>query len=95
VSPAAQELDAFTFCFFSILLGGFFAIRFKNKLHYIMAFAAGVLLGVDGNLIKRAIEMDLEHVMIRCSREIIHIGFIKCLKRERIRIIGGIEENIL
>jgi len=32
--------------FVSTLLGGLFAIRFKDKLHYIMAFAAGVLLGV-------------------------------------------------
>jgi ZIP family zinc transporter len=32
--------------FFSTLLGGLFAVKFKSKLHYIMAFAAGVLLGV-------------------------------------------------
>jgi len=32
--------------FISTLLGGLFAMRFKSKLHYIMAFAAGVLLGV-------------------------------------------------
>ncbi|MCX6721696.1 MAG: ZIP family metal transporter [Candidatus Staskawiczbacteria bacterium] len=32
--------------FISTLLGGFFAIKYKEKLHYIMAFAAGVLLGV-------------------------------------------------
>ena len=32
--------------FFSTLLGGLFAVKFKNKLHLIMAFAAGVLLGV-------------------------------------------------
>ena len=32
--------------FASTLLGGLFAIRFKNKLHYIMAFASGVLIGV-------------------------------------------------
>jgi zinc transporter ZupT len=32
--------------FFSTLLGGLFAMKFKNKLHYIMAFASGVLLGV-------------------------------------------------
>jgi ZIP family zinc transporter len=32
--------------FISTLLGGLFAIKFKDKLHYIMAFAAGVLLGV-------------------------------------------------
>jgi len=32
--------------FLSTLMGGLFAVKFKNKLHYIMSFAAGVLLGV-------------------------------------------------
>ena len=32
--------------FFSTLFGGLFAVKYKNKLHYIMALAAGVLLGV-------------------------------------------------
>jgi ZIP family zinc transporter len=32
--------------FISTLLGGLFAIRHKTRLHHIMAFAAGVLLGV-------------------------------------------------
>lgn len=32
--------------FFSTFLGGLFAIKFKDKLHFIMAFAAGVILGV-------------------------------------------------
>jgi ZIP family zinc transporter len=32
--------------FFSTLLGGLFAVKFKDKLHLIMAFTAGVLLGV-------------------------------------------------
>ena len=32
--------------FVSTLLGGLFAAKYKEKLHYIMAFAAGVLLGV-------------------------------------------------
>ena len=35
-----------TATFFSTLLGGLFAVRFKNKLHPLMAFAAGVLLAV-------------------------------------------------
>ena len=34
--------------FFSTFLGGLFAIKFRDKLHAIMAFAAGVLLGVVG-----------------------------------------------
>ncbi|MCX6741100.1 MAG: ZIP family metal transporter [Candidatus Parcubacteria bacterium] len=32
--------------FFSTLGGGLFAVRFKHKIHFIMALAAGVLLGV-------------------------------------------------
>ena len=32
--------------FFSTFVGGLFALRFKTKLHAIMAFTAGVLLGV-------------------------------------------------
>ncbi len=34
------------FAFASTFLGGLFAVKFRSKLHYIMAFAAGVLLGV-------------------------------------------------
>ena len=34
------------FTFLSTLGGGLFAVRFKHKLHFIMALAAGVLLGV-------------------------------------------------
>ena len=38
---------AFSACaFLSTFAGGLFAIRFKDKLHFIMAFAAGVLIGV-------------------------------------------------
>lgn len=32
--------------FFSTYLGGLFSLRFKEKLHIIMSFAAGILLGV-------------------------------------------------
>ncbi|MCX6721327.1 MAG: permease [Candidatus Staskawiczbacteria bacterium] len=32
--------------FVSTFLGGLFAIKFKNRIHQVMAFAAGVLLGV-------------------------------------------------
>jgi zinc transporter ZupT len=35
-----------TATFFSTLLGGLFAVRFKDKMHPLMAFAAGVLLAV-------------------------------------------------
>ncbi len=32
--------------FISTFLGGLFALKFKSKIHFIMAFAAGVLLGI-------------------------------------------------
>ena len=32
--------------FFSTLMGGLFALRFRDRLHYILSFTAGVLLGV-------------------------------------------------
>ena len=32
--------------FFSTYLGGLFSLKYKNKLHSIMAFAAGILIGV-------------------------------------------------
>src|ERR1700674_4927080 len=32
--------------FFSTLTGGLFALRFRDRLHYILSFTAGVLLGV-------------------------------------------------
>lgn len=32
--------------FISVMAGGFFALRWKNRMHFVMAFAAGVLLGV-------------------------------------------------
>ncbi|MFH1036537.1 MAG: ZIP family metal transporter [Patescibacteria group bacterium] len=42
-------MEAFLFSiasFFSTFLGGLFAIRFKEKMHMIMGFTAGVLIGV-------------------------------------------------
>ena len=40
--------------FFSTVFGGLFAVRFKNKLHLIMGFTAGVLLGVVSLGVKKA-----------------------------------------
>src|SRR6185436_2627141 len=57
--------------FASTFLGGLFAVRFKSKLHYIMAFAAGVLLGIVAfDIFPEIIEMVHEfnfpaiHVMV-------------------------------
>jgi zinc transporter ZupT len=41
-----QAILLSTGTFLSTLLGGFFALKFKDKLHLVMGFTAGVLLGV-------------------------------------------------
>lgn len=41
-----QAILLSTGTFLSTLLGGFFALRFKDRLHLVMGFTAGVLLGV-------------------------------------------------
>lgn len=44
-----MNLDTATFSaitFVSILFGGYVSFRFKDRLHFVMAFAAGVLLGI-------------------------------------------------
>ncbi len=48
--------------FFSTLFGGLFAVRFKSKLHLIMGFTAGVLLGVVAfDILPEIIELIKEH----------------------------------
>ncbi len=42
ISPVAFSVITF----FSTYLGGLFALRFREKIHFVMAFAAGILLGV-------------------------------------------------
>src|ERR1035437_9090072 len=34
------------FAFFSTCVGGLFALKFRDRLHFILSFTAGVLLGV-------------------------------------------------
>ena len=48
--------------FFSTYLGGLFSIKFKDKLHAIMCFTAGVLLGVFSfDIVPEIIEQVKEH----------------------------------
>src|SRR5690348_11755100 len=41
-----QAIILTIFTFFSTMFGGMFAVRFRSKLHLIMGFTAGVILGV-------------------------------------------------
>ena len=46
MTPHSSAIIVALITFVSTISGGLFAIRFRSKLHYIMGFTAGVLLGV-------------------------------------------------
>src|SRR5690242_19207898 len=56
-----QAIILTIFTFFSTLLGGLFAVRFRTKLHLIMGFTAGVILGV--------VAFDIFPEIIRLTKE--------------------------
>ena len=64
-----------TFC--STLLGGLFALKFKDKLHLILGFSAGSVIAVAFfDLIPEAIELGKEKFEISFITGIIALGFI-------------------
>jgi len=63
--------------FFSTLLGGLFALKFKDKLHLILGFSAGAVIAVAFfDLIPEAIELGGEKFEISFITGIIALGFI-------------------
>ena len=63
--------------FFSTLLGGLFALRFKDKLHLILGFSAGAVIAVAFfDLIPEAIELGEGKFEVSFITGIIALGFI-------------------
>lgn len=63
--------------FFSTLLGGLFALKFKDKLHLILGFSAGSVIAVAFfDLIPEAIELGSEKFEVSFITGIIALGFI-------------------
>ena len=63
--------------FFSTLLGGLFALRFKDRLHLILGFSAGAIIAVAFfDLIPEAIELGAEKFEISFITGIIALGFV-------------------
>jgi len=63
--------------FFSTLLGGLFALKFKDKLHLILGFSAGSVIAVAFfDLIPEAIELGSERFEVSFITGIIALGFI-------------------
>lgn len=61
----------------STFLGGLFAIKFKDKLHLILGFSAGAVIGVAFfDLLPEAIELNKGHYAISTITSLVALGFI-------------------
>ncbi len=70
--------------FIATLLGGLFALRFKDRLHLILGFSAGAVIGVAFfDLIPEAIELAGENVEISIITSIIALGFVVYMVLDR------------
>lgn len=70
--------------FIATLLGGLFALRFKDRLHLILGFSAGAVIGVAFfDLIPEAIELAGENIEISTITSIIALGFVVYMVLDR------------
>jgi ZIP family zinc transporter len=63
--------------FISTFLGGIFALRFKDKLHLILGFSAGAIIGVAFfDLLPEALKLGKENYNINLITSIMALGFV-------------------
>lgn len=68
----------------STLLGGLFALRFKDKLHLILGFSAGALIGVAFfDLLPEAISLGEGHYDVSVITSVVALGFILYMMLDR------------
>lgn len=81
--------------FISTILGGIFALKFKDKLHLILGFSAGSVIGVAFfDLLPEAFNLSKDIVEINTISTIVALGFLFYLLLDRIIIPhSGHEEN--
>lgn len=74
--------------FLLTLAGGLFALRFQDKLHLILGFSAGAVLGVSLlDLLPEAIELGLPHYVISDIALVIVIGFVAFMVLDRLLVL--------
>lgn len=84
------------FAFLATLLGGLFALRFRDKLHLILGFSAGAIIGVAFfDLLPEAIELGSSKYNVSFLTMITAIGFISYMILDRFVFFHshGHEEN--
>lgn len=76
--------------FASILLGGLFALKFKDKLHLILGFSAGAVVGVAiFELLPEAIELSKGYIDTHTTTLLIALGFIVFMILDRTIFLHG------
>jgi ZIP family zinc transporter len=81
---------AFIFTF----LGGFFAIKFKDKLHLILGFSAGAVLGVAlFDLLPESIELAKSSYSVNSITALIAVGFIIFMILDRALVIHAHDDD--
>jgi ZIP family zinc transporter len=81
--------------FIATLTGGLFAIKYREKLHYIASFSAGVLLGVCFfDIVPEIFEIATEHaIAITPALGMVVIGFLAIHILEKLAIIHSHHED--
>ncbi len=76
------------FAFIATLLGGTFAIRFKDKLHLILGFSAGAVIGVAFfDLMPEAVNLGSQFYGIRTMLAFVAAGFLFFMLLDRFVIL--------
>lgn len=86
MTPVVLAIIVAAFC--ATLLGGFFALRFKDKLHLILGFSAGAVIGVSFfDLLPEAIELGGSRFDTAMITSIVALAFIGYLFLDRFVIL--------
>ncbi|HTN44653.1 MAG TPA: ZIP family metal transporter [Nitrospiria bacterium] len=80
--------------FFSTLLGGLFALRLKDRLHLILGFSAGAIIGVAFfDLMPEALEIGTKNHSPFFITSLIAVGFLTYLVLDRSVLLHGHHEE--
>lgn len=76
--------------FVSTLMGGLFALRFRDRLHLILGFSGGAVLGVVlFDLIPESIALTAGHVGIAAMMAVLAAGFVAYMMLDRAVVLHG------